>query len=101
MKQGSTIKSLGEALRLARIEKGLSQKVLGDSVGMPQSHISKIESGQVDLQLSTLIELFRILDLEYMLVPRQLVRPLQAFMRGQSTHEPRPMYRLEEDENDA
>ena len=36
---------------------------------MPQSHISKIERGAVDLQLSSLIELARVLDLDIMSVP--------------------------------
>ncbi len=91
---------IGEALKRARIAKGLSQKELGQSVGMPQSHISKIESGLVDLQISTLTELSRTLDLEPMLVPRQLVRTLQALMKGNTSKEPRPMYRLDKDEDE-
>lgn len=67
-------------------------------VGIPQSHISKIEHGQVDLQSSTLVELARALDLELMLVPRALVpafQTLQLNVREEAT----PLYHLEEDEN--
>ncbi len=93
---------IGQRLKNARIGKGLSQSALGKSVGLPQSHISKIEGGLVDLQTSTLIEISRILDLELMLVPRTLVRSLQALerKRDEKIAESRPMYRLEEDENE-
>ena len=58
------------ALRAARRRKGLSQRALGERVGWPQSHISKIENGGADLQLSSLIELARALDLDIQIVPR-------------------------------
>ena len=43
-------------------------------VGLPQGHLSKIESGLVDLQLSSLIELTCALDLEVTLVHRSLAQ---------------------------
>lgn len=93
---------IGAKLKKARLQKKWSQKALGQNVGLPQSHISKIENGNVDLQTSSLIQLARVLDLELMLVPRQLVPTFQALMhrsqKGAST-EVVPMYRLEE-END-
>ena len=46
--------SIADSFKSARLAKGLTQKELGRRVGMPQSHISKIESGGVDLQLSSL-----------------------------------------------
>jgi predicted transcriptional regulator len=70
------------ALKEARQEKGLSQRELSARAGVPQGHISKIESGLVDLKLSSLIALARILDLEVMTVPRNLVPAVQAIMRG-------------------
>ena len=71
-----------QALKGARQEKGLSQRELSAKVGVPQGHISKIESGMVDLKLSSLIALARILDLELMTVPRKLVPAVQAVMRS-------------------
>jgi transcriptional regulator with XRE-family HTH domain len=73
------------ALKAAREEKGFSQRELSAKTGVPQSHISKIEQGAVDLQLSSLIELARVLDLEIMTVPRKLVPAVQAIVRGEST----------------
>ena len=45
---------------------------------MPQAHISKIENAAVDLKLSSLVELARVLGLELMLVPRRLVPAVQT-----------------------
>lgn len=92
-----SLKQLGLQLQKTRKEKGLSQKALGDMIGIPQSHISKIESGLVDLQTSSLMEIARALELEMMLVPRYFVPAMQALKQG--AHEtPRPMYYLDEDE---
>lgn len=81
----SALLSLAEQLKAARTEKGLSQRALGQKVGVPQSHISKIESGQVDIKTSSLIELARALGLEPMLVPRRLMPALEALSRGQDS----------------
>jgi transcriptional regulator with XRE-family HTH domain len=70
------------ALKDARKEKGLSQRDLSKQAGVPQSHISKIETGSVDIQLSSLIELARVLDLEVMPVPRKLVPAIQTIVRS-------------------
>jgi len=51
-------------LKQAREAKGLSQRALSQRTHVPQSHISKIESGGTDIRLSSLIELARALDLE-------------------------------------
>ena len=59
---------IARTLEVARERKDLSQRALGKLAGVPQRHISKIENGAVDLPLSTLVELVRILDLELALV---------------------------------
>jgi len=79
------------ALKAAREEKGLSQRELSRQAGVPQSHISKIEQGTVDLQLSSLIELSRVLDLEIMTVPRKLVPAVQAIVSGEESASSRPL----------
>ncbi len=93
------LKDFVENLKNARLKKGLSQQGLGERVGMPQSYISKIESGQVNLQLSSLIELSRALEMELMLVPRQLIPTFQSFIRGvnKETKESVPLYQLDDD----
>ena len=72
------------ALKVAREEKGLSQRELSARAGVPQAHISKIENAAVDLKLSSLVELARVLGLELMLVPRRLVPAVQT-MTGSMT----------------
>ncbi|EIM31035.1 MULTISPECIES: helix-turn-helix domain-containing protein [Microvirga] len=72
---------IARALKDARANKGLSQATLGGLVGLPQSHISKIESGAVDLQLSSLIELARVLDLDVRLVPRKALPAVDSVVR--------------------
>jgi transcriptional regulator with XRE-family HTH domain len=100
----SSFEYLVEALKAARKQKGLSQRDLSIKTGMPQSHLSKIEKGAVDLQASSLIEIARTLDLELMLVPRQLVPTFKSLLRGNKNNkdEQRPMYRLDgaEEEDD-
>ena len=81
---------IGGLIRTARERKGLSQRALGDLVGMPQSHISKIESGAVDLQTSSLVQLARALDLELAVVPRTSLPALEALTGGRSLTEESP-----------
>ena len=88
------------ALKEARERQGLSQRKLSRKVKIPQSHISKIESGEVDLQISSLIELSRALDLEVMLIPRSLVLAVEALQRSniRNSDEQIPMYRLDQED---
>lgn len=72
---------IASQIKTARKGKGLTQKQLGQRVGIPQSHISKIENGTVDLQLSSLIEISRALDLELTLVPRKAVPVVKNLTR--------------------
>jgi len=69
-------------LKAARETRGLSQRALSTKSGVPQSHISKIENGAVDLRVSSLVKLARVLDLELMLVPRKAVSAVQSIVRG-------------------
>ena len=49
---------------------------------MPQSHISKIEKGAVDLKLSSLVEIARALELEIKLVPRKALPAVEGAVRA-------------------
>jgi len=74
-------------IRVQRREKRMSQSQLGQMLHMPQSQIARIEQGNRDVRLSTLLELSRALDLEPMLVPKQLVPAVQYMVsekRGES-----------------
>jgi transcriptional regulator with XRE-family HTH domain len=69
-------------LKAAREGKGLSQRALSKLAGVPQSHISRIENGVVDLRLSSLVEIARALDLELTLVPRKNVSAVRSIVRS-------------------
>lgn len=79
---------IARMLKAAREAKGLSQRDLGKKAGVPQSHISKIENGIVDLRLSSLITLARALDLEFTLVPRKTVPAVQSIVRSSARATP-------------
>ncbi|MDB5864326.1 MAG: hypothetical protein JWO70_2132 [Betaproteobacteria bacterium] len=78
------IEEIAKTLQSARVIKGLSQRALSERAGVPQAHISKIERGTVDLRLSSLIALARVLDLEVALVPRSAVPAVQSIVRSSS-----------------
>ncbi|WP_106751814.1 helix-turn-helix domain-containing protein [Pannonibacter carbonis] len=73
-----------EAIKNARKAKGLSQTSFGELVGVPQSHISKIEKGGVDIKLSSLIQIARALDLEVKLVPKRALPAVESIVAGVS-----------------
>ncbi len=79
----TAIEDIAASIKAARIAKDFTQKQLGERVGLPQSHISKIETGGVDLQLSSLVEIARALDLELKLVPRKTLPAIEGVVRSQ------------------
>ncbi len=76
------VESLTEVVRQARRAKGWSQRDLSARARLTQAQISRIENGEVDLQVSTLIELARSLDLDLQLVPRSAVTAVEAAVRS-------------------
>ena len=104
-----SIEHITHALRSARKAQGLNQRTLSTMVGIPQSHISKIENSSVDLRISSLVELARALNLEIELIPRNSVPAVHAIVQriSQNTSNPgkidpsseavRPAYALDND----
>ena len=95
----SAIEYLTQSLKSARQEKNLSQRALSRKTGIQQTQISRIESGQADLRVSTLVELARSLDLEVVLIPRSLLPAVSSMTQKKSPREnsamvPVPAYRL-------
>lgn len=84
-----------EQLQMARTLKGLSQRALASKVGITQSHLSKIEQGKVDVQLSTLLNLARVLDCDVVIVPRHMVAVIQALDSSRHSKDPRPKFALD------
>ena len=91
-----------DTLIAARKQKSLSQTELGEKLGMPQSHISKIERKETDLRLSSVIDMARVLGLELVLVPRDKLNTLQHLISGNDIVETKslPELLLEEDDDD-
>ena len=61
---------IAKILQAARTGQGLSQRELGQRSGLTQAQISRIENGEVDLRLSSLIALVTVLGLELNLNPQ-------------------------------
>jgi len=76
------MRSINGQLRDARRARHISQRALGARIGLPQSHVSAIETGKVDSRLSSIIELARQLDQELLLIPRALVPAVRALLAG-------------------
>jgi transcriptional regulator with XRE-family HTH domain len=76
---------LPDALRRELIDqrhkRGWSQAALGKRLGLPQTHISGIETGKVVPRFDTLLDLVRALDRDLLMVPRTLVPAVQALVR--------------------
>ncbi|MGA2741074.1 MAG: helix-turn-helix transcriptional regulator [Bryobacteraceae bacterium] len=83
----------------ARRHRGWSQAELGRRAGLPQMHISKIETGKIAPRFDTLLDLVRVLDRDLLMVPRGLVPAVQALIRGEPDL---PLYATpEEDDEEA
>ena len=88
------IKSIINQLKRYRGDKQLSQQHISELMHIPQSQLSKLESGNTDIRLSTLQQWARVLGLELVLVPRELVPGVQALSHGQSQQ--RPLWQIDE-----
>jgi transcriptional regulator with XRE-family HTH domain len=76
------LKQIGKSLQHARIARDLTQAELGALVGLPQSHISKIERGETDFQWTTLEQIANAVGLSAVLVPTGLVPVVESLMEG-------------------
>lgn len=101
---------LRHELKQARVARGWSQAELGRRVGLPQAHISGIETGRIVPRFDTLLDIVRVLDRDLLMVPRELVPAVQALLRdsrrkegeAHEDEEERPLYKLgTEDKEDV
>jgi transcriptional regulator with XRE-family HTH domain len=64
MKRGHFIMNIGEKIRKARKEKGMTQEELGELLGIKKSAVAKYENGRVqNIKRSTLKRISAILDI--------------------------------------
>ncbi len=97
---------LPEDLRLElkkfRVQRGWTQVELGRRTGLPQTHISAIETGKVVPRFDTLLDLVRVLGGDLLMIPSAFLPGVQAIIRAyrhdeDQTHEneeERPLYEL-------
>lgn len=74
------LEDIGATLKVARERLGLSQRELADAAGTDQARISKIESGDIDLRLSSLVDLARTLGIELVLADRRHLPAIDALL---------------------
>lgn len=91
-------------LKEARTNKRWSQREFGRNLGIPQMHVSEIESGKIVPRFDTLLDYVRSLDHDLVLVPRTLVPAVLALIREHKASsktdedEERPLYAVSDDE---
>ena len=88
------LKQIGKSLQQARRARVMTQAELGALVGLPQSHISKIERGETDFQWTTLEQIANAVGLSAVLVPTGLVPIVESLTKGregEGEEEPVPL----------
>jgi transcriptional regulator with XRE-family HTH domain len=91
---------LRQQIKEARMKRGWGQRELGAAVGLPQPHISAIESGDIVPRFDTLLDIVRVLGLDLLLVPRSLVPAVQSLILAQKGPESveKPLYAADDEE---
>lgn len=90
--------SLADILKRTRLNQQLSQAELAGKLGLRQRQISDLERATNDPRLSTIHNVARALDLELMLIPRQLISAVNALLRPGADAGRRPLYALDDED---
>ncbi|PZU06754.1 MAG: transcriptional regulator [Sphingomonas sp.] len=77
------LRELGDRLRQARSDAGLTQEQVADLAGISRPRYRDIETGAAAARTTTLMNVSRALGLEMMLVPQSMVPAVQALLRPQ------------------
>ena len=56
---------LGNNIRLERLKLRYSQEFLAELAGIQQPHLGKIERGEVDMRVSTLVSILKALNVPF------------------------------------
>ena len=66
MKKNEDLIKMGEAIRLERLKRHLSQEKFAELADIPTfQHLGKIEKGLVDIQITTLLKILRALKVKF------------------------------------
>jgi|UPI00068CF7F1 transcriptional regulator with XRE-family HTH domain len=76
------VEKLSHFIKAARERLGWSQSELSSASGVPQSHISKIETKGLNMTVSSLTAIANALDLELVLIPRKAAPAIKQIVRG-------------------
>ena len=92
--------NISRELKAARLRRGWSQAEVGNRAGLPQTHISGIETGRIVPRFDTLLDLVRVLGMDLVLVPQSLVPAVNALVRDSHTGkaDERPLYAADDDD---
>ncbi len=96
--------ALREELKNARLKHGWSQLELGRRSGLPQVHISGIETGKTVPRFDTLLDLVRVLGFDLVMVSRTLVPAVRALIRDSRAADDeitQPLYAFSRDDEDS
>lgn len=61
-----------------RRQKGITQVALADALGVPQSYVSKYESGERRIDLVELVRICRALDADPVAIVRELISTIES-----------------------
>ena len=94
--------TISRELKAARLRRSWSQTEAGKHAGLPQTHISGIETGRIVPRFDTLLDLVRVLGMDLVLVPQSLVPAVNALVRDSHTRktDERPLYAADDDDDD-
>lgn len=87
-------------LKNLRKQKKISQSDLGKLLGLPQSHVSSIESEAVDPRLSTIVEMARNLDCELLAVPVKHLKAVECIVEDRSSQLTEPKFQIPLEDDD-
>ncbi len=74
--------ALIESLALARKAQHITQAQLAERAGLSRMAVQRTETGDVDPRYSTVAEMARVLGMQLIAVPADLVPALQAFIQS-------------------
>lgn len=84
------------SLITARISKGLSQSEMARRIGLPQSYVSRLESGRLDARISSIQDIARFLELDIMLIPASMQPIVESLLKSDERIADRPLYTLDD-----
>ena len=71
-----------DSLAATRKARKITQAELAERAGLSRMAVQRTETGDVDPRYSTLVEMARVLGMQMMAVPAELVPALQAFIQS-------------------